>query len=185
MRAHHPFERWWDEHHGGVAPLGFVLREARPERWLRVHSLPDSKRYPDTEDEWATLLSRQRDLAAELLGGATPAWLVIAGTYLDARGALLVPAGVALAPALERVVEHDALEDSEPWTFHAAEVRWDFARFEPVLRAIANDEMRAVWVASESGRVFAPYDGGVDVIVESRVERERLRARFGSWVVGL
>lgn len=177
-RGGDPFARWWDAHHPGVAPLGYVLREARPERWLRVHSLPEPKRYPDTDDEWATLLSRQRTVAAEVLGADAPVWVVVADSYLDEHGALA--ALPHLAPALEMSV--DGMEDSGAWTFHAAEARWDFARFEPALRAIANDELRVLFVGVESGRVFAPYDGGVDLIVETVAERDRVRARFGAWL---
>lgn len=138
----HPFARWWEAHHPGIAPVGFVLREACAERWLRVHSLPGSKRYPDADEDWATLLDRQRAIASEVLAEGAEVWLVAAEHELDRRGRVPEIAEIALEKALELRVDHDAIADSSPWAFHVASVRWDPARFEPLLRAIADDARR-------------------------------------------
>jgi hypothetical protein len=42
-------------------------------------------------------------------------------------------------------------------------------------RAIANNAERAMWVHASSADVFAPYDGGVDMIFSSVERRDAHR----------
>ncbi len=56
---------------------------------------------------------------------------------------------------------------------------WRAGVFDAVLRRVAEDESRAVFVALDSGAVFAPYDGGADVFVS---DPERFCARFRRWL---
>lgn len=37
-----------------------------PDRWVRFHSLPDSRRYPETEDEYAIVFGRHHTVLDEL-----------------------------------------------------------------------------------------------------------------------
>lgn len=62
---------------GELPPVGHVLRSAIAERWLRIHSLPHSKRYAETEPEYDELLRRHNELALEVLGPRNPALLVL------------------------------------------------------------------------------------------------------------
>ncbi|MFD9737583.1 hypothetical protein [Umezawaea sp. NPDC059074] len=48
--------------------IGHELRCER-DRWVRFHSLPESKRYPDTEDEWTIVLDRYNTVLDELFTG--------------------------------------------------------------------------------------------------------------------
>ena len=53
----------------GCEPVAHRLRAAFPARWVRFHNLPGSKRYPDDQDEYATVLGRQNRILDELVGG--------------------------------------------------------------------------------------------------------------------
>ncbi|MCA9708875.1 MAG: hypothetical protein KDK70_23725, partial [Myxococcales bacterium] len=70
------FPSWWSERFGQTSPLGYRLRAAFPERWLRIHSLPQSKRYPDSAAELDVLLHRHRTVAAAVLSPDTPCKLL-------------------------------------------------------------------------------------------------------------
>src|SRR5712671_5847453 len=48
-------------------PVGFMLRDTHGDRWLRIHSLPDSKRYPDNQQESDELLHRHLKVAQFVL----------------------------------------------------------------------------------------------------------------------
>ena len=45
----------WQQHFGSCAPVAHLLRDRFGDRWVRFHSLEESKRYPETEDEMATV----------------------------------------------------------------------------------------------------------------------------------
>jgi hypothetical protein len=54
-------ESWPD-----VGPIGHELGHDPTDRWVRVHSLPDSKRYPQTEEELAELVHRHNSTQASI-----------------------------------------------------------------------------------------------------------------------
>lgn len=47
----------WEGRWSGIRPIGHELSYAQPGRWIRFHSLPESKRYADTEAEYAEILA--------------------------------------------------------------------------------------------------------------------------------
>lgn len=59
----------------------------------------------------------------------------------------------------------------EPWT-----------RKEDILRAIANDAIRALFVCPSRKCIIAPYDGGVDTIVASTTLRDQLSIHYQGWL---
>jgi hypothetical protein len=58
----------WQKTFSKIPPLGHVLREKFGNRWIRFHSLPESKRYADNDAEMAIILDRADILAKEILG---------------------------------------------------------------------------------------------------------------------
>ncbi|WP_200926706.1 DUF3885 domain-containing protein [Sphaerimonospora mesophila] len=58
----------WRERWPLCPPLAYELKNAYHDRWVRFHSLPDSKRYADDEAEYAILLHRYNTV----LGPAAP-----------------------------------------------------------------------------------------------------------------
>ncbi|MCU1290454.1 MAG: hypothetical protein JWN60_2683, partial [Acidobacteria bacterium] len=52
-----------------------------------------------------------------------------------------------------------------------------------VLLCVANEQIYNFFVVScEHGRIFAPYDGGVDVILENTEERDEFKAKYKDWL---
>lgn len=65
-------------------PIGHQVRAAYPDRWIRFHTLPGSKRYAEPVGEYAEIARRQRVVLAELLGERTAEDLVIIAADWDA-----------------------------------------------------------------------------------------------------
>ncbi|MDB4915783.1 MAG: hypothetical protein JWM95_3427, partial [Gemmatimonadetes bacterium] len=70
----------WPEWYPDAPPVGFLLREAYPDRWLRIHSLPEAKRYPTSGFDYAELLRRHNSVAADVLGLDTPCAILLVHT---------------------------------------------------------------------------------------------------------
>ena len=70
--------RAWIEAFPNSAPAGFICRTAAAERWLRTHSLSNSKRYPDSEQELAEVLLRYNTVATQVIGQDASCVLFIA-----------------------------------------------------------------------------------------------------------
>ena len=67
------------------------------------------------------------------------------------------------------------------WVHRKGAMHAPAGAFDTLLDAIAADVQRALWVSARSGAVFAPYDGGADLIVPSEVERDALAETFAAW----
>jgi hypothetical protein len=67
MGPDHPFGPKWTEHWGEALPISYRLRDQFGDRWVRFHSLPQSKRYPDGELEFEVLLGRHNAVIHELV----------------------------------------------------------------------------------------------------------------------
>jgi hypothetical protein len=157
----------WRGWYPGAPPLAHLLREAHPERWLRIHSLPESRRYPETDADWAELLRRHDAVATDVLGDGARCALV---PVVD-----VVPAERMRDPVIEAW-------EPEPAFLHGAEVVWRAGAWDEALRAAAMDEARFLMVELEHGRVYAPYDGGADLFLPTSRERDEHRARHAGWL---
>jgi hypothetical protein len=175
----------WSRHFD-TAPLGYLLRKAHPDRWLRVHSLPESKRYSTGPEEQEIVLHRQATLAAELLTTdpvqlITVQWAAVPDESSQAKQ--IAHFGDRTFHALGHLGRAIDPVDGGP-SFWASDGTWENALERQALLAIANDEIRALWLNTRSGEVFAPYDGGVDLILQCRERRDALRLKYVEWLSG-
>lgn len=160
----------WQRHYGDTPPLNFAMLAGGSEHWLRFHALPASKRYPTTEAEQQVVLTRANTLARAVLGEDNPCWLVQAGNW-D-------------APAVD-AWDYEALHhyDEFDWQIRAALTTFRSSAFDTLLLSIADDKARlTVWMNANNGSVFAPYDGGFDLFLDSSEEVRFLKARHADWL---
>lgn len=188
------FLEHWRQAYGETPLVGHVLRDRFPRRWLRIHSLPESKRYAETDDERREILRRQNAVLSDLIGDDQPCELVF-GYYgeeerlpADVLAALRGLAPVFLATDTTDAMDaagapDDASEASAGYPLLKASLTWRPHALDVVLLAVADDVLATpLFVSVERRRIVAPYDGGVDLIVESEELRDELRARYASWL---
>ncbi len=56
--------------------------------------------------------------------------------------------------------------------------KWKNGKRDEILKAIADDEISAMFVSPSKKCVIAPYDGGVDVIVDSTEKRDKMKDKY-------
>jgi len=171
--------RSWDEH-WAEEPLGHVLRDVHRDRWVRFWSLPGAKRYADTEAEYVEVL-RRHSTVLRTLAEDTPVW-VIAEDW-DGR-------------TIESGWTRDAILGRWPWRRShdfavtdelAAVGSFYWVRSSPLqdlgglLRDVADGGANVVIGGHDLSWVYAPYDGGADVILPTRPERDALARRHRRW----
>lgn len=167
--------------------LAHTLKSTHQERWVRFHSLPESRRYPDSEFDYATLLSRQHTLLADL--GAPSELVVLTCEWSDS------PSPRGRSADLERVAPgrywHTSLtnpEEPDPqfrvYThLYAATLSNRPHHLDPLLRMIADDRTAGVILTpADFGWLVHPYDGGTDVIAATPADRDALRAEHPDWL---
>ena len=77
------FDTRWREMFPETQLTPHELRTTYPERWFRIHSLPEAKRYPEDEAEWESLLARQNETITEMIGHGEPFVLVAGDNYWE------------------------------------------------------------------------------------------------------
>lgn len=157
-------------------PISFIMRRTHPELWLRIHSLPESKRYPQNKSDWDTLIDRHRALSDAVLRD---------GSLCRVHYSLFIDDGVP--PDLLPLLAWNAalpitVDDDEQVFTYTAETKWNFDIFLPWIRLRADDQLG--WISFHSlvtDSIYSPYDGGADIFSANTVFISEIKNQFGRW----
>ena len=173
------FLETWTEWFPDAPPVGFLLREAEPDRWLRIHSLPGSRRHPESGWDHAELLRRHNAVATDLLGEGAACGVVLfdvcdpqRSSALGARAGLTeaeLPRVASLPPDLW---DEDDGVFTEPVCLFGGSTVWRTGAFDAFIAAVADARVSGMFAAFETGAVYAPYDGGADLFFPTTWERD-------------
>lgn len=155
------------------------------DRWVRFHTLPLSKRYPESEDEYGIVLDRHNTVLSELVDGSSV--LVVTAGYsehAEPDGDVRSAQTVAVHPGAAYWRSAFMDPDPESWMhFYAGETVWSRSVLDDLLRRVADDQVGDVTGADPGLRwLYHPYDGGMDVILPSSADRDALRDRHRDWL---
>jgi hypothetical protein len=171
------FNREWLAFRADRRPVGWMLRQDTSVPWVRFHSLPDSKRYPENDLEEGLVLRRAWALGDAILGRGTDCWQVeCRPKELDLPYWNVPVTGVASSTfAVE--------EDGGLWSSYVLPITWRPDALDATLLAIANEQTGpTLWINRGTGEIFAPYDGGFDLFPSSADEVARLKAEYKEWL---
>ncbi|WP_148591585.1 DUF3885 domain-containing protein [Aquisphaera giovannonii] len=165
------------------------MKFAFPERWVRFHSLPGSKRYPEDESEYAIALGRQNRVLDELIGRGGRV-VLLTTEYSDSEASPSDRPATGEVDPLGRPWQSFLMHetDQDPtgptfWHIFASEWMWSPGILDPILRLVADDVIRNVMIVHpECAWLFHPYDGGMDLILESSAVRDLIRASHPDWL---
>jgi hypothetical protein len=172
LQAQQKFMDHWNTVYPETPPIGHQFKWRLPHRWMRIHSLPDSKRYPQNATEWTELLSRQNAVIDHVTRGARSIEIVITAIRED-----------------NPLFQDFTFENIGVFVDREAEVTfqsfvsicvWKKGCLDRVLRMIADAEVRGFIMARDC--LISPYDGGMDLILKDSVTRDVCRERFKAWL---
>lgn len=178
---------FWKSEFGDFAPEAHKLKYEYKSRWVRFHSLPESKRYPENEPEYLEVIRRHNIVLRELCGKESEVFVVLP-EYSESK---LPTKPIAMLAGLFPVTEpwcsirqHEDDDDYEMyWHLHAAGVQIDASELNSLFRLVANDEVGNIMVVNtRKSIVYHPYDGGADVVLASTEQRNQLREKYSDWL---
>ncbi len=168
----------WKCAFGSVLPAGFLCRSALAERWMRIHSLPESKRYPESVRDYSEMLDRQNSVAEYTLGKRSECLLFF--TRFGEERELTSDELPFLNAAPEHVM---SLNGDDEYHFFALYVTWQREKFNELIVACANDQTGPILFANvATRRIYAPYAGGADLFFPGRSDVEAARSCFSNWL---
>ena len=167
-------------------PVGWMLRERQSQIWTRFHNLPDAQRYPDTDAELDVVTDRLNRLAAHLFGQGEVG--VFFMSYSEAEkvvASVQLPGCVPVLPIPTQWLSAMApyYENPAAGTFLVSTVKWRPGLLEGLFVAAALDRVAGpTLLGAETGDLFCPYDGGVDLFVAEPNRRREIRLQFRDWL---
>jgi len=185
------FTVFWNSTYPETTLLSHYLKNKYADRWFRIHSLPQSKRYANTAQEWEILLMRQNKIMTDLLG-KDATFLMITGDYFSAGHHELHP--LSAISSLENIhftpLEHIDLHKLSPDEYDGgiyyrprfSPQTWRNGKFDAALKDIANDELRVLFVSVENNCIIAPYDGGIDIILKDPETKNSYKENYKDWL---
>ncbi|MGW0939765.1 DUF3885 domain-containing protein [Streptomyces sp. NPDC002666] len=167
-------------------PEGLSMRHVHPDRWVRFHSLPESKRYPGDDREYAIMLDRHLTVLNELGPTDTELYVVTHEWNWDAAPITRMPQLQQVDPDAHHWGSHvhdDEFPDDIVYEHEYVNVRPRTRQaLDPLLRLVADDVIAGVTLAPLDLRwLYHPYDGGGDVHASSAIVTA-LRAAHPDWL---
>ncbi|MFM7710854.1 MAG: hypothetical protein ACKO5C_08060 [Ferruginibacter sp.] len=164
------------------------IRTYKPSCWVRLYSLPEAKRYPETAADWDQLLSRQNDIF-EYLTTADNQLYFIETKIVSAARTENMPRIGCLSEFVFDALEPVDVSFEDPHLFDAGDsllnritsIRWKRHRIDDVLRAFANDTLRGFFLTADGQTWIIPYDGGVDLVFNEEKARNACADYFKRW----
>jgi hypothetical protein len=182
------FNEYWDANFPLSPPIGYLLRDAYHERWFRIHTLPESKRYAETPAESAEIVRRHTTMLADLFASAQTLCVLALGYSLTPHP--LPPEHIDQRDHsfefLRTIPMHEADEDESfhnYWHIWLHAHHWQPHSLDRLLSDVANGSIaNLLIVAPHQDVVYHPYDGGADVILKTPAERNQWRTTYRSWL---
>jgi hypothetical protein len=185
------FKLFWSIKYPQTIPIPHLFKHDYPERWFRIHSLPESKRYPDNDKEWEILYTRQNTIITDLLGDNSKILIVSGDHYHEGYTELHKIEDVeSIKQFLFIPLDHIDLykisrEHYEPGQVYRPifcnEV-WKRNKFNGILKDIAEDQLRAFFISIDHDTIVAPYDGGIDFVLKDSATRDSYKNKYQDWL---
>lgn len=183
----HEFIEHWNERYPEALAINHELKWIYPDRWFRIHSLPKSKRYAESAEEYKIILDRQNQLLSDLIGEGKEVAIAFGlyknditnDNYEVIKGFNEFQKVLTIDLHKERPEEY---MDGVCLDLFVKTETWKSGNRDEILKAIADDEIRAMFVSFSRECIVAPYDGGVDVLVDSTELRDRLKSNYKDWL---
>jgi len=192
-------EKWYQKFEK-LPLVSNTFKDLSPQNFVRIHSLPKSKQYPENAIDKLELLKRQNSLISDFIGDGNSYYLVAADftsdlnsgikefllerykNYFDISNFELF-FDINLAKELPEYYESNIDGSSPAICFAVSEKVWNKNSIDQLLMAVAEDIFDNLLIISkEKNIVLAPYDGGVDMILENKKSVQNALQKYQDWL---
>jgi len=79
-------------------------------------------------------------------------------------------------------INPEEYEDEYYYDVYIKETTWETNKRNDILKSIADDEIRMMIISFDKNRIINPYDGGMDIILESEIKRDIYKSKYKDWL---
>jgi len=179
------FNHFWKSNFKETIPLNFTFRTTYSKRWLRIHSLPNSKRYAENEIELKTVLERQNSVISNSFSENEEIYIVKSEFYVsnikddDFHEDLNFEEVDIVNLKSYFVGEYDS---DDKLSIQVFKTKWKRNYFNNLLVDIANDVYMIFFVSLNKPIIFAPYDGGMDIVYQDENQRNNYTIKYKDYL---
>jgi hypothetical protein len=166
------FYSFWNSRYPNFQPVSACFYKNMSTTWFRIHSLPESKRYADTQEEYEEIFFRQNTLLDDLIPQNTTIQIVI--NFISSHNSLF---DIYDFENIGVIVDE---EGETTYQSFVIEQEWKTNSINNILKEIADDNIRAFIIVPEA--LIAPYDGGMNLYLNDIETRDFYKKRYSSWL---
>ena len=183
------FDYKWNKFFPNKVPISYLFKYYFPNNWIRLHSLPNSKRYADNAVETDLLLRRQNQIISDCLTSETPVFIVSGNSFIGDSSipnydqvSILQYDFISGSRINLHEIDPEYFDDGENndlyFTPAFTEIVWEQNLHNDLLLKIANDETHAFLISFEKKIIVAPYDGGLDIIIDDFNLKNQMKQKY-------
>jgi hypothetical protein len=162
----------------------YHLRESHKRNWVRLHSLPQSIRYPYNNDDNAIILKRHNTVLSRVFSNREIVSLILTtytGLDEDPISQELIETYNCFKWRTE-YYEEDGYSVSGEWDFWKANIAWESGVIDPVILRAAEDEITNAFLTNkDTSSIYHPYDGGMDLFFDNIALKATIKKEFLDW----
>jgi hypothetical protein len=166
------FLKFWNKKFPGTSPINYLFDQTLNNRWFRIHSLPESKRYAQNDTEYQIIFDRQNMLIADLIANNEKIKIVI--NFIEINSPLFEKYNLSNIGVF---VDNEGETVYQSFIF---EIKWQKNIINDVLKAIADDQIRAYIIGKNS--LISPYDGGMNIYLKDTETRDYYKNKYKNWL---
>jgi hypothetical protein len=185
-------KNYWQQNFPLCPPINYLFKIFYTDRWLRIHSLPSSKRYADTAAEWKILFETQNQILNDVFT-ENEEIIIFTGVYSNSKitfeennlGDNAALKQFEFQP-LDKIdlyaMTKDYCEEDTFYTPYFTSIIYKSNTYNELLKSIANDEIRAFFLNTKTNTIVAPYDGGIDIIFTNEYQRNNNLRKYNKFI---
>lgn len=178
----------WNVNFPNLVPLSYQFKAVLRHKWVRIHNFSGQQRYPRNQADKAGLLIRHNKVMKELLGESIFYSLIISceetlGFPQNYEELVNTQEYEQINEVPLHVVQPDEFNEELYVCWAFKKMRWVEGEFDKLLVAMAEDKIwDSFFISFEKQCFICPYDGGLDLFIENRQERNEFKQKFKDWI---
>jgi hypothetical protein len=177
----------WERNFPNFLPIAYDLKKEFNDRWFRIHTLPESKRYPENEDEYQEIFRRHNLILSDLFGTNQHFVLITMGYGFNDKTISADEKLKDLRFQNNFWLSIDVSDETDKvpylWNLFYDELKWKENLLDNLFRFVVDDEIREIMLFStEQNFVYHPYDGGADIICQNSVLKDKYKEKYKDWL---